>query len=191
MQATLEGPLIVHLAIALAMVVVAVLLTRPVRGLLSSLSRKVFARTETALDDRILAVVLRHVRAIMVVIGFQLAVREIRKGTGPSDLTITQMLEYAEILLYVFLVGLVVKILLGIIDADPDVLKDPASKAFVTDFNETAVQVTLVGRALSYGLQWGAETEIRERAYQAFLRRGIPVPVQRRVVEMRGEGWTS
>jgi MscS family membrane protein len=354
MQDIFDKPFVYHVFIAIAMVTIATLFTRPVRWLLLVLGRKLLARTETALDDQILGVALKHVRPILVVIGLQLAVREIRKGTGTSETTINQVLDYAEILLYVFLVGLGVKVLLGIVHeviqwylgristegtsnlkltlgplttklttllvgfvaiiivldhfginigsllvslgvgslavalaaqdtianmiagfvilvdrpfrvgdrielaagqvgdvreiglrstrvqnfdnnliiipnselirsrivnlsypeqsnrvllrfsvaygadveavrgilvgiagAHPDLLKDPVPQVFVTDVNETAVQLTLVGRAASYMVQWGAETQIRERAYQAFLEHGIRVPVQRRIVEMR------
>lgn len=354
MQDFFDKPLIYHGIIAVAIVMVVTFLTRPVRWLLMVLGRKLIARTETVLDDQILGVLIRHVRPTLVVIGLQLAAREIRKGTVASEVTINQVLEYAEVLLYVFLVGLVVKVLLGIVHeviqwylgristegtsnlkltlgplttkltallvgfvaiiivldhfginigsllvslgvgslavalaaqdtianmiagflilidrpfrvgdrielatgqvgdvreiglrstrvqnfdnnliiipnseltrgrivnlsypeqssrvllrfsvaygtdveavrkilldiagAHQDLLKDPVPQVFVTDVNETAVQLTLVGRAVSYMVQWGAETQIRERAYQAFLEYGIMVPVQRRIVEMR------
>jgi hypothetical protein len=55
----------------------------------------------------------------------------------------------------------------------------------VTGISETAVQVALVARALSCTTQGGLETQLRERAYLAFLESGVSAPVPRRIVRMQ------
>lgn len=361
MQDLFTNPMLMRLAVAAAIMAVAFLLTGTVRRFLSWLGHRIFARTETVLDDRILGVLMRNVRPLLLVIGFGIALREIRKATTPDDLTINQILEYGGILLYVVVVGLVVRILLGIIreivgwyldrvstdgasnlartlgpltnkvinvlvgfvaliivmdhfginigsllvslgvgslavalaaqdtianmiagfvilvdrpfrvgdrieigtgqvgdvreiglrstrmvnfdnnlivipnadlvksriinysfplepmrvvlrftvaygsdvervrrilldiaGAQPELLGDPPPQVFLTEMNETAIQVTLSARTKSFERVWAAETSMRERIYAAFLEHGIPVPVQRRVVEMQSrEGLTA
>jgi small-conductance mechanosensitive channel len=115
MSDLVNNPLLTRLAVAAVIVVVAFLMTGTVRRLLSWLGHRVFARTETALDDRILTVVLRNVRPLLLVVGFGVALREIRKAVTPEDLTLTQILEYCEILLYILVVGLAVRVILGVI----------------------------------------------------------------------------
>jgi MscS family membrane protein len=105
----------VHLMTAAAIVAVFILGARPVRRLLAMIGAKVIARTETVLDDRILAVLLAHVRPLLIVLGLRLATHEVRKGMLPTDLTLEQVLEYGDQLLYVAGVLIVLKIVVGIL----------------------------------------------------------------------------
>jgi MscS family membrane protein len=110
-----ENNLTYHLLIAGAIIVASYLLSRPVRRLLKWIGGKIISRTDTVLDDRILEVLLTHVRPLMIVFGLHVALREIRKGATAADLTLHQVLEYADAILYVVVVVLVAKILLGVI----------------------------------------------------------------------------
>jgi small-conductance mechanosensitive channel len=49
----------------------------------------------------------------MVIIALQLAAREIRKGLTPAEVTIEQILQYADALLYVLAALLVIRVILG------------------------------------------------------------------------------
>ncbi len=345
--------LVYHALIACGIIVAFVLLTRATRRFLTWLGHKFIARTQNVLDDKILDVFMANVRPLMIVTGFFLAVREVRKGLTPDDVTITQLLEYADALLYIAGVILIIRILLGIIreiinwrldtisadgtsnlkltlgpltnkvvniligliaiivvldhfgvnigsllvslgvgslavalaaqdtlanmiagfvilvdrpfrvgdrielipgmtgdvleiglrstrvlnfdnnviiipNADlvkgrivnhayphiesrvllkltvaygtdpgrvraillklaekhPDVLRVPEPQVFVTALSENAMEVTLVGRCSEFGKVWGAETTLREQAYHEFMKKGISVPVARRVIRM-------
>ncbi len=107
--------LLYHTVIAAAIVAVFWLFSRAARSILKWLGRMVFARTETTLDDKVLEVVLAHVKPLMIVVGFHIAVREIRKGCTASDETMHQILDYGLSILYVIVVILVVKSILGVI----------------------------------------------------------------------------
>lgn len=104
-----------HLVVAAIIVVVFYFMSRVVRALLAWISRKLLTRTETELDDRIMEVVLAHVRPLMVIIGLHIAVREVRKATAAAEDTPDQILDYADAILYIAIVVLVLKVLLGII----------------------------------------------------------------------------
>lgn len=107
--------LVYHSLIAGAIILVFVLFTRLVRTFLSWLGHKIIGRTETVLDDKILDVLMANVRLLMIVTGCFIAVREVRKGLTPDNETVAQLLEYADALLYIAGVIIVIKILLGII----------------------------------------------------------------------------
>jgi small-conductance mechanosensitive channel len=111
----LEHDLIYHSFVATIIVVAFILLSSAAKRLLLWIGHKIIAKTETELDDRILDVMVAHVRPLMTVIGFHLAVREVRKGAIPSEHTLNQMLDYGENLLYIIVVLLVLKIVLAII----------------------------------------------------------------------------
>jgi small-conductance mechanosensitive channel len=115
MDDILKNPLLYHTFVAAIIVAAFVLFTRAVRALLQWLGHRIFRQTETELDDRILEVVLRHVRPLMIVISLHLAVREIRKGAVETDITLHQLLDYGQAVLYVAAVLLLVKVLLGIL----------------------------------------------------------------------------
>ncbi len=115
MKEFLGNDLTYHLVIGATIAIVFALLSLAVRSLLHFVGRKIFARTEMVLDDRILDVLLSHVRPLMIVAGLGIATREIRKGISPADLTPAQILDYTEAILYIVVVILVLKILLGIV----------------------------------------------------------------------------
>ncbi len=114
-QDMIGDPLMYHVIIAAVIVVAAYMLTRFAKALLRFISRKIIAKTGTDLDDRILAVVLAHVKPVMIVIGFRVAVTEVRKGITESDVGIGQMLDYSESILYIILVVLAIKIISGVL----------------------------------------------------------------------------
>jgi small-conductance mechanosensitive channel len=90
-------------------------MTRLVRRVLTWLGHKFIARTENRLDDMILDVLTSNVRPLMIVTGFFVAIREVRKGLTSDDGTVAQLLEYTDAFLYIAGVIIAVKILLGII----------------------------------------------------------------------------
>lgn len=108
----MANDLVYHLLVGAIIVVAFYLSARIARALLGFIGHRLLRRTATVLDDRILDVVLRHVRPLMIIVGLHLGVRETRKGTTAADLTADQILDYAESLLYIAVVILVVKILL-------------------------------------------------------------------------------
>jgi small-conductance mechanosensitive channel len=107
--------LVYHALIAGGIIVVCVLMTRLVRTVLTWIGRKFIARSENVLDDKILDVLMANVRPLMIVTGIFIAIREVHKGLTADDVTLAQMLDYADALLYIVGVVLAVKIFLGII----------------------------------------------------------------------------
>lgn len=129
--------------IVAAMIVAAFFfLSRVAKMLLNFLGHKVFARTKTVLDDKILEVVLAHVKPLMVVIGFYVGLREVRKGTTPTNLTANQILDYADSIIYIVAVILVVKILLGIVKVIIDWYLDTLSAEGASDLKMTLGPLT-------------------------------------------------
>jgi hypothetical protein len=74
MQQWAANPQVFHLIVGAAIVAVFWILTGAVRRALMILGRRVFARTETVLDDRILEVALSVLRPLMIAIGVRIAV---------------------------------------------------------------------------------------------------------------------
>ncbi len=111
----INDDLMYHVAVAVVIVVAFYFLSTFVKKLLSWIGKKIFAKTETVLDDLILEAVRKNVRSLMVVIGLHIAVREIRKGLTPQQLTSNQILDYADAILYIAVVFVLVKTVLGIV----------------------------------------------------------------------------
>jgi small-conductance mechanosensitive channel len=115
MQDYITNPRSYHLLVGIVIVVLFAPLTWLVKRLLVILGRKVFARTKTLLDDRLLEVSLTSVRPLMFTIGLRLALNEIRKGAGAGDATLHQVLDYGEAVLYVVLALLVLRLVLRLL----------------------------------------------------------------------------
>ena len=54
------------------------------KGLLGFIGRKIITKTATLIDDKILDVILSHVKPLMLVIGLQVALREMLKDPPPA-----------------------------------------------------------------------------------------------------------
>lgn len=104
-----------HSVAAIIIVAVFYVLSSPIKKLLEWIGKRIFAKTRTTLDDRLLDVVRKNVRSLMLVIGLHIAVWEIHKGVTPEQLTALQILDYAEALLYIAVVLVLLKIALGIV----------------------------------------------------------------------------
>lgn len=104
-----------HAIIAVGIILAAYLFSGVAKRLLTWIGKKFFAKTETALDDRILDVVRKNVRALMVILGVKLAVREIRKGLYPEYLTLEQILEYVDAIVFVAAVYVIGRVLFGVL----------------------------------------------------------------------------
>jgi small-conductance mechanosensitive channel len=111
----LPDNLMIHALIAVAIIIAAYLLSGVVKRLLTWVGKKFFAKTQTALDDLILEVVRKNVRVLMLILGVKIATREIRKGLYPEHLTIEQMLEYVDAIVFVAAVYIVVRVVFGIV----------------------------------------------------------------------------
>lgn len=105
----IDNPLLYHGLIALLIVVAFTAFARSVRWLLVQLGRRLFARTSTDIDDRILGAILTHFRPLMVVIGGAIGLREVQKGLTAADTTAAQLLEYAGHLLYIAAVVIAIR----------------------------------------------------------------------------------
>jgi MscS family membrane protein len=103
-----------HLFVAILMVAAFWPVAGIVRGILRFLAERVVTKTETEVDDKIVALLLKNVTPIVATIALQLALREVRKGITPQELTALQFVEYGEQLLYVILVLLALKIILSV-----------------------------------------------------------------------------
>ena len=152
LNSMMANEFIYHIVVAAAIVIVFFLLSRAVRALLGLIGRKIITKTETVLDDRILAVVLEHVKPLMILISLHLAVREIRKGVLPDDMTADQILGYSESILYIILVLLVVKIIMGIIKEIVDWYLDRISAEGAVSLKKTLGPLTAKVMKIVVGL---------------------------------------
>lgn len=142
LKTLIQGELWGRVIVAAIIVAAFYVLSRFAKKLLNFLGRKLLAKTETALDDKILGVVLAHVKPLMVIIGLHVGVREIRKGAPASELTINQILDYADAFLYIIVIILIVKVLLSIIRVIIDWYLDHLSTEGVSDLKMTLGPLT-------------------------------------------------
>lgn len=67
------------------------------------------------------------------------------------------------------------RVLKKILDEDPRVLKEPAPMVFLSDLNDSSVDITVRAWATS-GDFWPLNFEIRQKVYEAFEQEGITIP---------------
>ncbi len=104
-----------HVAIGVVIVATFYLLSGIAKKLLGWIGKKVLAKTETILDDLVLDVVKKNVRSLMLLMGLHVGVREVRKGITAADVTVHQILDYCDALLFTVAVIVVIKIVVGVV----------------------------------------------------------------------------
>ncbi|RPI02753.1 MAG: mechanosensitive ion channel family protein [Ignavibacteriae bacterium] len=83
---------------------------------LNTIGRRLVAKTQTDLDDKLFAVILPRVKWLAIVIGFYLAVEQVAKGIAHTDKSGEELIRYSEGILYLLFVSLVTILVIRIID---------------------------------------------------------------------------
>jgi len=99
-----------HAVAGLVLFLLILLLGRVVKFVLDTLGRRIIARTETDLDDKILELVVERVMAISAVVGMYLGLQELSNGLTAANTSFLKFLEYSNGALYV-LMALVLTVL--------------------------------------------------------------------------------
>lgn len=111
----LKNDVLYHTAIALIIIAASWFIASAVKGTLGWFGRKVLVKTETLLDDLIVEVVRKNIRALMLVFGLRVAIREVRKAMMVEGETLGQILEYLDALAYLAVVVVFLKIAAGVV----------------------------------------------------------------------------
>ena len=83
---------------------------------LNTAGRKLIAKTDTELDDKIFNVILPRVKWLAIVIGLYLATEQIAKGISHTNKIGEELIQYSEGILYIAFVWLVTALIIRLID---------------------------------------------------------------------------
>jgi MscS family membrane protein len=83
---------------------------------LNTIGRKLIAKTDTELDDKLFAVLLPRVKWLAIVIGLYLGVEQIAKGIAHTDKIGEELIRYSEGVLYIAFISLFTILMIRIID---------------------------------------------------------------------------
>ncbi len=112
-----ENSLTYHLVIAAVLVAAFFVFSVPLRAAAGYAARQLARRTKAALAAAILDSIRSPVARLTVLTGFYIALREVRKGATPADVTLNQILEYGDAILYVLVVVVIVRIIIAVFRA--------------------------------------------------------------------------
>jgi MscS family membrane protein len=87
-----------------------------IKNFLNTIGRKLVAKTDTELDDKIFAVILPRVKWLAIVIGLYLAAEQISKGITHTDKIGEEFIRYSEGILYIAFVWLITALIIRFID---------------------------------------------------------------------------
>ena len=83
---------------------------------LHTIGRKLVAKTDTELDDKLFDIILPRVKWLAIVIGLYLAAEQIAKGISPSDRIGEELIQYSEGIIYIVFVSLFTAFIIRFID---------------------------------------------------------------------------
>ncbi len=103
----IHDPLVRHIVIAAALIVALAIIGRIVRTVVAVLSRRYMKRTSSQVDPATIDAIISRIFPLAIVVGFSLAIREIRKIPLPEDVTFHEILDYCSIAAFIAFVLLV------------------------------------------------------------------------------------
>ncbi len=137
-----EYPLLSHTLISLVIVLASFVLGKLFKVLLNTVGRKLVSKTETTLDDRIIDVFCGKITLLTVLAGIGIGVQEIRKGITGKDLTITQLLDYAHIALFLVTAFVVTRLIICLIEETFGWYMEELSKKTSSNVSATVAPLT-------------------------------------------------
>ncbi len=67
----------------------------------------------------------------------------------------------------------------------PEILEEPEPAAYLINFGDSSLDMTLIARISNYSDQWRIQEELRVALYEAFDKNGIEIPFPQRVVHLQ------
>lgn len=111
-----ENKLLSHIIISVLIIVSSYLLGKIGKFLLKIIGKYISSRTKNTLDDQLINESRKHITLLFVLLGIYFAIQELRNAFLPVDITATQFLKYAEIVLYIVAVFAVARFVSRLIE---------------------------------------------------------------------------
>ncbi len=111
----LENPIIEHSLYAFIIILGSAVVGRILKFFLNTVFKKIFAYTETTLDDRILDVIRGRVVTLSIIGGIYLAIKEMEKIAPPNASAPNLAIHYLNMALFVFLVFVLTRLAIKIV----------------------------------------------------------------------------
>ncbi|MBI1803035.1 MAG: mechanosensitive ion channel family protein [Ignavibacteria bacterium] len=99
-----RDPLLFHTFIAVLIVAGSAIIGGLLRSLIGFIAKRLATQTAKDLDDRIIGAIESKAVVLTIIAGCSIAIREVRKGLIPADVTAHQILDYLSIGLFILLV---------------------------------------------------------------------------------------
>ena len=125
-----------HAVSAFLMFVAAMALGWIAKRLLSTLGRRIAAKTASDLDDILLEIVLDRIKWIAVVAGVYLATEQLSRAADAADLTAQQWLGYAQGVIFVCFVAVVTVLFIRIADTSVKYFMERHARRTSSKLNE-------------------------------------------------------
>lgn len=136
-----------HTFLSIIIIIISWLLGKISEFIISMISRKLLSKTKTTLDDKIIEVIKQHITLLSVIVGFHIAIAELRKGFTPDQTIYIQIITYIGYILIIVLVLYIARIVSKIIEAVFKWYMDEVS--IKTQSNITATIAPLTNKIIS------------------------------------------
>jgi len=113
----LENPILYHTFVAVLIILGSGILGQLLKYLMSTIFKRLFARTETTLDDRLLAVLRSRITTIIIIIGCYIGVGVVRESIIAEYATYHRVLDFINVVLYIILVLVLTRLVSRLIEA--------------------------------------------------------------------------
>jgi small-conductance mechanosensitive channel len=125
-----------HVVIGAIMFLGAMVLGWVAKRFLSTIGRRLAAKTDSELDDIIIEIIVDRIKWIAVVAGSYLATEELIRGTETTDVIARQWLGYAQGIIFVCFVAVVTVVIIRITDSSIKYTMERHARRTASKLNE-------------------------------------------------------
>lgn len=116
-ESILGKGLLFHAVAGLVLFILVLIIGEIIKFLLGRFGRKIITKTESDLDDKILAIILERVISIAAISGMYFGLREVSEGLTAANTTFFKFLAYSNTVLYVLMALVLTALAIRISDA--------------------------------------------------------------------------
>lgn len=133
-----DNPILYHAFLGLLEGILVIISGKLLKSIFGTIGKKIITKTETVIDDEVLAIVNSRIIALSSVIGIYLGMKELRLGLSKQNTNFFAFLDYADTVLYLVTVFIVASVIAQIFrTVTVHMIRSIAEKQKNYEFNHT------------------------------------------------------
>lgn len=135
-------PIINPIIIAILIVIASMVAGQIFKYILGVIFKRLFSKTKTTLDDKMLEIIRSNIITLSVIIGFYIGLKTVKQSLAVNELTYHQVLDYISIALFFILVMVIARLVSRLIGSTIEWYMDEVSVKTQSNITATVAPMT-------------------------------------------------